>query len=61
MLWWEAGHLLCNAWPSVQLATEAARDLFVDAVNGSSGEPEPPTILQWLLQTFASVLVKAES
>lgn len=59
-MWWEVGHLLCNAWPSVQLGTQVARDLFVDDVNGSSGEPEPPTILQCLLQTFASLLGKAE-
>lgn len=48
-------------WPSVQLATEVVRELFVDDVNGSSGEPEPPTILWWLLQTLTSLLGKADS
>lgn len=50
------GHLLRNAWPSVQLATEVVRDLFADGVNSSSGEAEPPAILQWLSQTFAPSL-----
>lgn len=50
-----------QCWPSVELAAKVAMDLFVDDVNGSCREPELPMILQWLLQTFASLLGKAKS